>query len=58
MTEVRSSPGGVPIQRIVMNGSRWPAADGWVKMEQKVNGVTVHSNRNTVTGAVDDFKFK
>ena len=40
-----------------MNGARWPAADGWVKMRQVVNGVDIHYVRNTVTGSVDDFKF-
>ncbi|MGN7979446.1 RHS repeat-associated core domain-containing protein [Microbacterium sp. 22195] len=57
MTEVRSAPGGAPIQRIILKDMRWPAEDGWVKMQQSVNGVTVHYVRNTVTGAVDDFKF-
>ena len=51
MTEVMSAPGG-QIIRVTMTDSRWPAADGWVKMAQNVNGV-----QNTVTGAVDDFKF-
>jgi filamentous hemagglutinin len=40
-----------------MTDSRWPATDGWVKMAQNVNGVEVHYVKNTVTGAVDDFKF-
>jgi len=40
-----------------MNDSRWPAADGWVKMAQNINGVEIHYVRNTITGAVDDFKF-
>ncbi len=56
MTEVRSAPGG-QIIRVTMSDARWPAADGWVKMAQNVNGVEVHYVRNTVTGAVDDFKF-
>jgi len=41
-----------------MNDPRWPASDGWVKMEQTVNGVEIHYVRNVQTGAVDDFKFK
>jgi filamentous hemagglutinin len=41
-----------------MNDSRWPASDGWVKMSETVNGVEVHYVENTVTGQVDDFKFK
>jgi filamentous hemagglutinin len=45
------------IIRVTMTDSRWPVADGWVKMAQNVNGVEVHYVKNTVTGAVDDFKF-
>ena len=42
---------------IPMTDGRWLGADGWVKMSQNVNGVEIHYVRNTVTGAVDDFKF-
>ena len=31
---------------------------GWVKMQQIVNGVNIHYVMNTITGAVADFKFK
>jgi hypothetical protein len=41
-----------------MNDPRWEADDGWVKMEQTVDGVEVHYVYNTRTGATDDFKFK
>lgn len=41
-----------------MADSRWPAASGWIKMEQKVNGVRIHYVYNERTGAVDDFQFK
>lgn len=58
MTSVRADPAGAVIPRVVMSDARWPAADGWVKMEQIENGVNIHYVRNTVTGAVDDFKFK
>ena len=57
MTEVRNAPAGNPLTRIVMNDIRWPAADGWVKMRQVVNGVEIHYVMNTITGAVDDFAF-
>lgn len=40
-----------------MGDTRWPAANGWIKMEQRVNGVTIHYVENTVTRTVDDFKF-
>src|SRR5262245_19996623 len=56
MTEVRSAPAGVQLP-VRMTDARWPAADGWVKMSQNVNGVEVHYVQNTFTGAVDDFKF-
>lgn len=57
MTQVRSAPAGVQIRGVARTDPRWPAADGWVKMQQVVNGVNIHYVRNTVTGAVDDFKF-
>ncbi|MFT3798381.1 RHS repeat-associated core domain-containing protein [Microbacterium sp.] len=57
MTEVRSAPAGAQIQRVTMADPRWSASEGWVKMQQIVNGVNVHYVRNVVTGAVDDFKF-
>jgi hypothetical protein len=43
---------------LTMKDPRWPAEDGWVKMEQTVKGVEVHYTYNTRTGASDDFKFK
>jgi hypothetical protein len=43
---------------VPMTDKRWPAADGWVKMSQNINGIEIHYVRNTKTGAVDDFKFK
>ena len=43
---------------LTMNDPRWPADDGWVKMEQTVNGVEIHYVYNTSTGVADDFKFK
>jgi hypothetical protein len=48
---------GQQIQNIKMNDPRWPASQGWVKMRQDINGVEIHYVRNTITGAVDDFKF-
>jgi filamentous hemagglutinin len=45
-----------------LGDSRWPASDGWVKMQQTIDPggrggpMSVHYNFNTVTGAVDDFK--
>ena len=41
-----------------MSDSRWPAEEGWVKMQQNVKGVIIHYVYNPVMDAVDDFKFK
>ena len=57
MTAVRNNPAGRQLSNIVLNDSRWPAGDGWVKMQQIEADVNVHYVYNTVTGAVDDFKF-
>jgi hypothetical protein len=57
MEEVTSNPAGTVIERITMSDPRFPAADGWVKMQQKVNGVGIHYIQNLNTGAVADFKF-
>jgi hypothetical protein len=43
-----------------MGDPRWSAADGWVKMEQRLTPggepINVHYVYNTITGAIDDFK--
>ena len=47
-----------------MTDPRWPAQQGWVKMQRivetldggRIRRINVHYVRNTVTGAVDDFK--
>lgn len=70
----RTTPGGANEQRaldlikenpqygnrlpVTMRDSRWSADDGWVKMEQTVDGVEIHYVYNTRTGVADDFKFK
>jgi filamentous hemagglutinin len=41
-----------------MTDPRWPAQDGWVKMQQNINGIVIHYVYNTITGQSDDFKFK
>jgi hypothetical protein len=45
-----------------MSDPRWPASEGWVKMQQIVKtsegDVNVHYVRNTITGQVDDLKIK
>lgn len=56
MTEVRAAPAGVRV-RVTMTDARWPAAEGWVKMAQNVNGVEMYYVRDNITGAVDAFTF-
>jgi filamentous hemagglutinin len=57
MEEAMSNPSaGSPVRMGPMGDARWPASDGWIKMQQRSN--QIHYNMNTQTGAVDDFKFK
>ena len=59
MQEVVSHPSaGTILKGVSMTDPRWPASAAWVKMAQNVNGVEIHYVYNTVSGAVDDFKFK
>ncbi|HZR54613.1 MAG TPA: hypothetical protein VFB06_34570 [Streptosporangiaceae bacterium] len=59
MEEAQSNPAaGRVLTNITMNDSRWPASEGWVKMQQNVNGVIIHYVFNPLMDAVDDFKFK
>jgi hypothetical protein len=57
MQEAQSNPAaGRVLTNIAMNDSRWPAADGWLKMQQNINGVIIHYVYNPGMDAVDDFK--
>ena len=58
MKQAMSDPAAGRQLRITMTDPRWLAKDGWVKMSQNVNGNEIHYVRNTITGQVDDFKFK
>lgn len=58
MNQVMSNPEGGDVLNFSMKDDRWPMSEGWIKMEQKINGVNIHYVRNIKTGAVDDFKFK
>ena len=63
MEKVKSNPlenaYRIPIE---LSDPRWPASEGWVKMQSVVeysSGKTViHFVYNTITGEFDDFKFK
>lgn len=56
-----SNPQGVKLP-LVMNDSRWPASEGWVKMRQIVEtskgNVNVHYVYNETLKIFDDFKLK
>ncbi|MEV6522850.1 polymorphic toxin-type HINT domain-containing protein [Longispora sp. NPDC051575] len=59
MESAMSNPAaGKQLRGVTMTDPRWMAQDGWVKMAQNVNGVEIHYVRNTVTGQVDDYKFR
>jgi len=57
MEQAMSDPATGTRLPTTMSDARWPASDGWVKMSQNINGIEIHYVLNTVTGAVDDFKF-
>ena len=61
--EVKADPAlGDAISKIAMSDARWPASDGWVKMQYvrvvSYGKIVVHYLLNEMTGAVDDFKIK
>jgi hypothetical protein len=62
MDEVMNNPQGKVLESIQMTDKRWPASEGWVKMQQIVESsqgkVNIHYLKNVRTGVVDDFKFK
>ena len=58
MEQAISNPAAGRQLPVPMTDSRWPAADGWVKSAQNINGIEIHYVRNSITGAIDDFKFK
>ena len=63
MEQVMSNPmeGATVLKKVVLNDPRWPATDGWVKMQNIVvtseGKIIIHFNYNTNTGATADFKF-
>ena len=62
MHQVQSNPlNGATQVPLVMNDARWPATDGWVKMQSIVVSSTeqtvIHFTYNEQTGEFDDFKF-
>lgn len=58
MEQAISNPAAGRQLPVPMTDPRWPAADGWVKSAQNINGIEIHYVRNSIAGAIDDFKFK
>ncbi len=64
MHQVQSNPlEGATKVPIEMTDPRWPASEGWVKMQSVVEHsdgtkTVIHYVYNEITGAFDDFKFK
>ena len=64
MQQVQSNPlNGATKLPIKMGDERWPAEDGWVKMQNIVtlssgDKVNIHFTYNPLSGLYDDFKFK
>jgi|GEM_PF-2010551 hypothetical protein len=59
MQEVMSDPlYNASTTSVVMGDTRWPATDGWVKMQRiSSGGINIHFLYNTMTGEFADFKF-
>jgi RHS repeat-associated protein len=60
--EAMANPGAGSVIPVLVKDARWPASEGWRKMQQVVRpggregNVVVHYVRNEATGAADDFK--
>jgi hypothetical protein len=61
--QAMAAPGtGKQLPRVRMTDGRWPAEEGWVRMQQIVESggregpINVHYVQNTQTSAIDDFK--
>jgi Pretoxin HINT domain len=59
LQEVRDNPGvGQRLGKVPQTDPRWPAEQGWEKMEQRIDDVDIHYQYQRTTGAVDDLKVK
>ena len=63
MHQIMSNPlDGAKQLPTIMNDSRWPSSDGWVKMQNIVKHTggqtSIHFVYNIITHEFDDFKFK
>lgn len=62
LEQVKSNPQGTQITRITMSDPRWPASEGWIKMQEIVptsqGDINIHYVYNQVLNIFDDFKLK
>ena len=63
MEQVKSNPmDGKQLTNMPLNDPRWPASEGWVKMQQIVptsqGNINIHYVYNQILEIFDDFKFK
>ena len=63
MKQVKSNPiAGTPLKKVSMTDPRWPASQGWVKMQQLIptskGNINIHYVYNQSLQIYDDFKFK
>jgi len=60
ISQAMANPGRGRGLVVPMTDPRWPAGEGWIKMQQVIKPggakIVVHYVYNVVTGAVDDFK--
>jgi len=60
--QAMSNPTAGKVLAVPMTDPRWPASEGWVKMQQMIypSGapINVHYVYNKITGEMDDFKIK
>lgn len=62
MKQVQSNPyAGTPLKKVNLHDPRWPASDGWQKMQQIVytsqGDINIHYVYNQTLKMFDDFKF-
>ena len=61
MEQVKSNPSAGHHIKITMKDPRWPASEGWIKMQQIVptskGDINIHYVYNQIIKIFDDFKF-
>lgn len=61
MEQVKSNPSAGHPVKLIMNDPRWPASEGWIKMQQIVHtsqgDINIHYVYNQALRIFDDFKF-